>query len=335
MKRISEARKGGRRINVGAPGALRGQSIDLGNIDAKPVSSGLPGDAGVMDHKRLYKLFESGLKVIHRQGKGNDLESFIESGLNSLNRLKSAARILSSNPRQWRGGSINRDRYVQDAGESKQEVLKLYESAQSILSRLISQSVGRAYLKASDADKKAIATIRSFDDIPDNFETITRDEAELISEIFFKGSERASKDEAIQKVSQIVNSFIKLDEEVMADEDTVHNILTRLQTFSKNAKLNKDQFGGAKRAPIAEPTAGYGNVDLAIKRRITAAFGRGDLDEVKAQLSAQGRDDLVGAVGSKSEGQILKAYVTGKPIQEGFVSMYDFIVEDLLVKYSL
>jgi len=330
---LNEAKKGARNLPPGAPGGVRSSGfIDPSNVDDRPKASNLPSDKGIMDQKKLYNLFNTGLKIIFRQGKGDELENFIEDGLKSYNRLKSAARILSD-PKRYRDYSP--ELYRQDAKQSKSEIIDLYDDAEDYLSRLVAQTVGRAYIKASSEDKQKIATMKDLSELPTDLDSISVDEAELISAIFFKGSERASKDEAIEKVNAIVNSFIKLDKEVMADEDTVHNMLTRLQTATKTAKVDKDQINmPKKRQPIAEPTAGYSNVDLAIKRKITKAFGSGDLDEVKAQLDASGRKDLVKAVGDKSEAQILKAYVTGKPIEEGFVSMYDLVVEDLLHRYS-
>lgn len=332
-KNLNEAKKGARNLPPGAPGGIRSSGfIDPSNVDDKPKGNNLPSDRGIMDQKKLYNLFNTGLKIIFRQGKGDELENFIEDGLKSYNRLKSAARILSD-PKRYR--DYNPELYRQDAKQSKSEILDLYDDAEDYLSRLVAQTVGRAYIKASSEDKQKIATIKDLRELPTDLDSISVDEAELISAIFFKGGERASKDEAIERVNAIVNSFIKLDKEVMADEDTVHNMLTRLQTAAKTAKVDKDQIRTPKKSkPIAEPTAGYSNVDLAVKRKITNAFGSGDLEEVKAQLDASGRRDLVSAVGDKSEAQILKAYVTGKPIEEGFVSMYDLVVEDLLHRYS-
>jgi hypothetical protein len=331
-KNLNEAKKGARNLPPGAPGDVRSSGfIDPSNVDANPKRNNLPSDRGIMDQKKLYNLFNTGLKIIFRQGKGNELENFIEDSLKSYNRLKSAARILSD-PKRYRDYSP--ELYSQDAKQSKSEILDLYDDAEDYLSRLVAQTVGRAYIKASSEDKQKIATMKDFSELPTDLDSISVDEAELISAIFFKDGKKASKEEAISKVNAIVNSFIKLDKEVMADEDTVHNMLTRLQTAAKTAKVEKDQLRmPKKRQPIAEPTAGYSKVDLGIKRKITKAFGSGDLDEVKAQLDASGRRDLVKAVGDKSEAQILKAYVTGKPIEEGFVSMYDLVVEDLLNRY--
>ena len=331
-RKLNEAKKGARNLPPGAPIGVRSSGfIDPSNVDAKPKRNKLPIDRGIMPQKKLYNLFSTGLKIIFRQGKGDELENFIEDGLKSYNRLKSASRILSD-PKRYRDYSPQL--YRQDAKQSKGEILDLYDDAEDYLSRLVAQTVGRAYMKASNEDKKKIAEIKDLSELPSDLDSISVDEAELISAIFFKDGEKASKEDAISKVNAIVNSFIKLDKEVMADEDTVHNMLTRLQTAAKTAKVEKDQLRmPKKRQPIAEPTAGYSKVDLGIKRKITKAFGSGDLDEVKAQLDASGRRDLVSAVGDKSEAQILKAYVTGKPIEEGFVSMYDLVVEDLLHTY--
>lgn len=331
MKKIlKEAKKGGRVLRPGAPGGVRSSGyIDPSNIDERPDRSKLPSDRGIRDQMRLHNLFKTSLKVIHRQGKGEELDSFIEKGLKSLFRLQSAARIISD-PKRYR--DYDQKIYRQDAEESKGEILALYNTAEEFLSKLIAQSVSKAYMKASDEDKKKILNLKSFDELPENFDNITADEAELISEIFFKGSTRVTKEEAIEKVKQIVLSFIKLDKEVMEDESTVHNMLTRLKTASKTANIEKDNLVKRKKAPMVDPSAGYKQrgVDIAVKRRLTKALSSGDDVEARAILSTNGRDDLAKLVGKKSEASITRSFILGTPFTESFVFEYDLLVSNIL-----
>ena len=329
-KILKEAKKGGRVLRPGAPGSVRSSgNIDPSNIDERPDRSKLPSDRGIRDQMRLHNLFKTSLKVMHRQGKGQDLDSFIEQGLKSLFRLQSAARILSD-PKRLKQYDPNI--YRQDAKKSKGEVLALYDTAEETLSKLIAQSVSKAYMKASDEDKKKILNLKSFNDIPEDFENITADEAELISEIFFKSGTRATKEEAIAKVKQIVLSFIKLDKEVMDDESTVHNMLTRLKTASKTANIEKDSLRKSKKAVMGDPSAGYKQrgVDIAVKRRLTKALSGGDDVEARAILSTNGRDDLAKLVGKKSEASITKSFILGTPFNESFVFEFDLLVDNIL-----
>ena len=296
-----------------------------------------PRDRGVRDHMRLQWLFKTAFKLIHRHGKGDELDNLLEKGIKHLNRLQSAARVLT-NPKKY---GIEDDpavlaRYKEDAKESKSAILEMYVEIEAFLESLIKRVVSRIYINASEEDKKKLLTLTTLQDLP-QFKTLREDEAEIINDIFFPRGTRAAPEEVEKRVKELVNSFMKLDKEVMDDTSQVHNILTRLKTTSKTANIEKNNSIGSTRRSqnFTDPSAGYKKfgVDTALKRKITSAFGIGDLAEVKAQLSASGRDDLAMLVGKKSEGEIMRSYSTGQPLSESYTFRYDVIVEDLLRKY--
>lgn len=340
MKRIfSEAKKGMRRLPTGAPPEIRSSGdIDPSNIDARPERTNMPSDRGVRDHMRLQWLFKTAFKLIHRHGKGDELDNLLEKGIKHLNRLQSAARVLTD-PKKY---GIEDDpaalaRYKEDAKENKGAILEMYGEIEAFLESLIKRVVSRIYINASEEDKKKLLTLTSLQDLP-QFETLREDEAEIINDIFFPRGTKATPEEVERRVKELVNSFIKLDKEIMDDTSRVHNILTRLKTTSKTANIEKDNsIGSTKRSQnFTDPSAGYkrAGVDTAVKRKITSAFTKDDLAEVKAQLSASGRDDLAALVGKKSEGEIMKSYITGTPLAESRIFKYDVIVENLLSKYK-
>lgn len=296
-----------------------------------------PRDRGVRDHMRLRWLFKTAFKLIHRHGKGAELDNLLEKGIKHLNRLQSAARVLTD-PKKYgvEDDPATLARYREDAKNSKGAILEMYGEIETFLESLIKRVVSRIYINASEEDKKKLLTLTSLQDLP-QFETLREDEAEIINDIFFPRGTKATSEEVEGRVKELVNSFMKLDKEVMDDTSQVHNILTRLKTTSKTANIEKDNsIGSAKRTQnITDPSAGYKKfgVDTAVKRKITSAFAKDDLAEVKAQLSAAGRDDLVAHVGKKSEGEIMRSYINGSPLSESYTFRYDVVVENLLRKY--
>ncbi len=354
MKRIFSEAKGegpGRRLegvrrSAGPREGIRSPAnIDPSNIEVYKAKVGEPRDSGMRDQMRLQSLFIAGLKLVYRTGRGPELDRKIKAGTEYHEVYKSEKRALDRelNPPSAFGRTpeINWRAVEEHRGNINEfhKKMKLWNVIiEGDLVDLINGAVTDIFNKASISDLNKIANIKTFEELPDlaSLQITNVDEAELLSNIFFKNkTEKATPEEVQSNIKNIVRSFIKLDTERMDEEDTISNIINRLKTLTKTASVNRSELRGSARSNV-DPHAGYkrAGIDVAAKRKITSAFSRDDLQEVRAQLSMAGREDLANMVGKKQEADIMRSYISGEPLSEGYTFNYDVIVERLLCKYK-
>jgi hypothetical protein len=222
----------------------------------------------------------------------------------------------------------------------RESVSKYYRKLQlwntvigSDIAELIKGAVDSIFSKVDGADREKMVNLKSFDELPEFINS--EDEADLLRTIFLKGDKLASSEDVQSRIENIVKSFIKLDNERMNESGSIEYIINNIKTLAKTASADRDIKTKSSPTSFTSPLAGYKpHVDIAAKRKITKAFGDNNLKEVKAQLSAAGREDLAKLVGKKTEAEIMTAYNSGKPLTEGFVFNYDIIVGNLLNKFK-
>ena len=137
---------------MGAPEGVSSSPIgreDFNPEKYKSQDTG-PRDRGVRDHMRLQWLFKTAFKLIHRHGKGDELDNLLEKGVKHLDRLQSAARVLT-NPKKYgiEDNPAQLARYKEDAKENKSAILEMYGEVEAFLESLINVKFPASHINES------------------------------------------------------------------------------------------------------------------------------------------------------------------------------------------